>query len=267
MGSSRRSFVLVAACAVALAAAGRWHPVGATAIDSAQISVRSSDHAARSTEPIRYEDAGLTLLASYPIAHGDPVDDAKLTARDRAVWAIVVATLPEQGRDTIRQLNVVSDGVNGTLAMVHRSTVDSSTWVLSIDPAESREVLVSTLVHEYGHMLTLRSEDLKSAAASRDSCKGVRIEIGCASAGSALAAWHDEFWANTAEPTPPDAKRFVSDYAASSVHEDLAESFMAWTLNQVRHPTPAISERFAFFAARPEFVQARDEITAKLNRP
>ncbi len=267
MGSSRRSFLLVATCAVALAVAGRWHPVGPTAIDSAQISVRSSDHAARSTELVRYDEAALTLLASYPISHGEPVDDAKLTERDRAVWAIVVATLPDHARETIRQMNVVTDGVNGTLAMVHRSTVDASSWVLSIDPAESRDVLVSTLVHEYGHMLTLRTEDLKSAAASRDGCKGVRIEIGCAATGSALASWHDEFWANTTEPTSPDAKRFVSDYAASSVHEDLAESFMAWTLDQVRHPTPAISERFAFFAARPEFVQARSEITAKMNRP
>ena len=266
MGTRRRLGILAAAVVVALTVRGRLPAASIpTTIDVAQTSVRSSDRTARSTEPILYDDSTLVLLGTYRVTDGE-LDSTSASPRDTALWTLVVDTLPEQARRSIRQMNIVTDGHDGTLAMVHRSTVDAGAWVLSIDPAESTAVLVSTLVHEYGHMLTLRPEDLASRAASRDHCDGVRIEIGCAQRNSALAAWHDEFWAGLDEPTTYETRRFVSEYAASNVHEDLAESFMAWTLDEVKRPTPAIQQRFAFFALRPEFVDARNAIRAKLDR-
>jgi len=266
MGTRHRLGILATAVAVALATSGRLHVDAVpTAIDAAQTSVRGSDRAARSTESVRYEST-VVLLASYAATGGRLSTEKPVDARHAALWDLVTRTLPGDALEEIRQMNVVSDGHDGTLAMVHRSTVDAGTWVLSIDPAESTDVLVSTLVHEYGHMLTLGRHDLASRAESRDGCDGIRIAIGCAKRGSALAAWHDEFWVGLDEPTTPDMARFVSEYAATSVHEDLAESFMAWTLDEVARPTPGIRERFAFFAGRPEFVEARTTIRAKLAR-
>ena len=266
MGTRHRLGLLAAAVVVALSFSGRLEAVAVpTVIDTAQTSVRSSDQAARSTEAVHYDDTSLVLLASYGVVDG-ALSGARATARDTALWDLVGSTLPDDALGAIRQLNIVTDGHDGTLAMVHRSTVDSTAWVLSIDPAESRSVLVSTIVHEYGHMLTLGPADLASRAASSGRCDGVRIEIGCAKVGSALAQWHNEFWAGVDEPADYDSRRFVSDYAASSVHEDLAESFMAWTLDEVVRPTSAINERFAFFAHRREFTAARDTIRAKLSR-
>jgi hypothetical protein len=271
MGSRRRSALLAAVVASVLWSSSGvqagTHPAG-TGIDTAHTASQPDDRAARATESVHYDDTTLVLLASYSVGPAGP-DIAPANpdlARDRHLWALVTATLPDEGTATIRQMNVVTDGRDGTLGMVHRSTVDAGSWVLSIDPAEADDVLVDTLVHEYAHMLTLRTDDLTSNAASRNGCAGVRIEIGCARPGSALAAWHDEFWPGVAEPAPSDSRVFVSQYAASSVHEDLAESFMAWTLGQVARPTVAMRERFSFFADRPEFVTARDEILTKLGR-
>jgi hypothetical protein len=265
----RHRFVFLVALAASAFLSTSWVHVASrpvtTAIASAQTTERSTDRAARATEPVHYDDTSLTLLASYAVDDGIAAipDTSGGAARDRHLWALVDATLPDAGVRSIRQLNVVSDGRDGTLGMVHRSTVAAGSWVLSIDPAEADDVLVDTLVHEYAHMLTLRTQDLTSNAASRNGCEGLRIEIGCARFGSALAAWHDEFWAGIAEPAPSDTRTFVSQYASSSVHEDLAESFMAWTLDQVTRPSAAVRERFAFFASRSEFVAARDEILAK----
>jgi hypothetical protein len=273
MGTRQRFGLLALTAASAFLSSSWVHAPaqGATAagtdIASAQTSTRSSDRAARSTEPVHYDDSSLVLLASYSVTNGQPAipaSDAN-TDRDAHLWALVSATLPDGAVQSIRQLNVVSDGRDGTLGMVHRSSVTVGSWVLSIDPAEADDVLVATLVHEYAHMLTLGTDDLTSNAASKNSCDGIRIEIGCAQHGSALEAWHDEFWADSPEPAPTDTRKFVSAYAASSVHEDLAESFMAWTLDQVTRPSVAVRARFAFFASRPEFVAARDAILAKLS--
>lgn len=229
-------------------------------IGTALVSARGADRTARATEPVRYEDAAVTMLGSFVVRDGRLPSDAGDARADR-VWAIVRSTLPDDGVDRVRQLNVVTDGHDGTLAMVHRSAVDSSFWVLSIDPAEDDDVLVSTLVHEYGHMLTLRSEDLLSVSAARSGCPGRTVELGCALTGSALADWHDRFWADAA---PPAAADLVSEYAGTSSHEDLAESFMTWVLGGIDRPTAGVQDRFDFFDERPEFLAARDAVLAKL---
>lgn len=275
---TRRHFGFLTAVAASAVLCSSWvhviaQPVPASgasaAIATAQTSERSKDRAARATESVHYADTTLVLLASYAVANGlpaIPASSADLT-RDSRLWNLIESTLPDDAVLSIRQMNVITDGRNGTLAMVHRSSVAPASWVLSIDPAETDDVLQDTMVHEYAHMLTLGTDDLTSNAASRTRCEGLRIQIGCAKFGSVLAEWHDEFWAGTAEPAPTDARKFVSEYASSSVHEDLAESFMAWTLNQVLRPSAQVRERFAFFESRPGFVAARGAIRAKLSRP
>ncbi len=237
-------------------------PAPETSIGTALATVRGADRTARATEPVRYEDAALVMLDSYVVRDGRLPEGAR-NDRDARVWDLVRATLPDDAATTVRQLNIVTDGRDGTLAMVHRSAVDATTWVLSIDPAEDDDVLVSTVVHEYAHMLTLRSEDLLSLAAARSGCPGVRVELGCALTGSALADWREAFWP---ADEPPRAGDLVSDYAGTSVHEDLAESFMSWVLDEIDRPSAGVQARFDFLASRPELVAARDAVRSKLER-
>jgi hypothetical protein len=247
---------------------GLGHLLGMTGSTTAPLigtaisAVRTDSHPARATETVRYDDRSLVLLASYPVNDGRVADPATAD-RHKELWALTRATLPDNAVQQIRQLNIVTDGRYGTLAMVHRSSLDTTTWVLSMDPAEDDEVIVSTLIHEYAHMLSLRSADLRSASASRNGCDGVRIEIGCARAGSVLAEWHDTFWAGASEPARAGSG-FVTPYAAMSVHEDLAESFLAWVRDDVDRPTPGIEARFAFLRDRPELVEARAAILERI---
>jgi hypothetical protein len=219
--------------------------------------------AARTTEQVTYADQNLELTASALVVDGALLDAAGAPPSVRHDWALVQTVLPDAALREVRQINIVTDGVNGTLAMVHRSTRDGNGWILSIDSAESDRVLESTLVHEFGHMLTLRREDL-AGPGTTDPCPGVAIAIGCARAGSALADWATAFWPGVAEPAHDDPRAFVSTYAATSVHEDLAESFLAYVLGTEARPSPAIDRKLAFFAARPEFVAARAAVRTKM---
>jgi hypothetical protein len=240
-------------------------PLGAVQIASAvQVVNGKAGSAARATEQVTYEDKNLELLGTYVVTDGAlPGDDTVPTAA-RAVWEVTAELLPREQLAEIRQLNIVTDDANGTLAMVHRSTVSTNGWILSIDTAESNAVLQSTLVHELAHMLTLRRDDL-AATASTVTCRGVRIEIGCARNGSALADWAKAFWGDGVEPARYEADRFVTRYAATSVHEDLAESFLVYVLGGDGKASAEAVRKLAFFDSRPEFVTARAEIRANLH--
>jgi hypothetical protein len=194
----------------------------------------------------------------YRIVDGH-LDDAA-TTDDRRIWAIAEATLPTAALAHIHQLNIVTDGPARTLAMVHRSTTEHDAWILSIDPAESRDVLERTLVHELGHIFTLGEADL---TAQRSNCAGTLIEIGCARTGSALADYANRFWVGVAEPGAYSSDTFVTQYAADSVHEDLAETFMAWVYGD-KAAASTIAAKYRWFEARDTFVTAKAEIRAKL---
>ena len=82
-------------------------------------------------------------------------------------------------------------------------------WILSIDPAESHDVLERTLVHELAHIYTLDEADLTLAArqlrrhADRNRLRPHRI-----------ACWpttRNSFWAGVAEPAHVLVGQFVRD--------------------------------------------------------
>jgi hypothetical protein len=227
-------------------------------IGTAVTAVHPRSGAARTEETVRYDDTGLELLAVYR------VDDGRLEGaalpEHRRLWALAEAMLPAGSLPQIRQLNVVTDGEARTLAMVHRSTTEHDAWILSIDAAEADDVLRRTLVHEFAHLATLGESDLTS---QRTNCNGRLIEIGCAKRGSLLADYADRFWTDRPEPDRYRASEFVTQYAAESVHEDLAETFLFWVYGD-RPSSEAIAAKYDWFAQRATFVTARDEIRARL---
>jgi hypothetical protein len=243
--------------------AGR-HPTPEVEIGDAlqSLATGSGDAAARHTEQVDYDDEDLTLEASYVISDDQLPADAP--PAHQALWAIAVRVIPDAQRREIRQLNVVTDGVNGTLGMVHRSGMAADRWVLSMDDAESDRVLEDTLVHELAHVLTLRRADLDAGA---HTCAGVRIAIGCAADGSELAAWATEFWPDPTQATTYDHDDFVSEYAASGVHEDLAETFLSYVLGDERDPSPRVAAKLAFFDEHPDLAAVAQQVRTRLALP
>jgi hypothetical protein len=227
-------------------------------IGTAVTAVHPRSGAARTAEAVHYDDAGLELLAVHRVV--DDRLDGGASPAHLHLWALVVETLPTPARQQIRQLNVVTDGPARTLAMVHRSTTERDAWILSIDPAESDEVMERTLVHELAHLYTLGADDLTS---SRTNCRGELLEIGCARSGSLLAGYAERFWAGRPEPAPGHASEFVTEYAMESAHEDLAETFLFWVYDE-QPASAVIAAKYDWFEGHEVFVAARAEIRARL---
>jgi hypothetical protein len=254
--------VVAAALAIAVLASEELDQSAQVDIATAIQSHDASRSASRSTEQVRYDDIDVELLATYLVEGGALQSDASVPLEHAAAWAQVARTLPPSAVAEIRQLNIVTDGANSTLAMVHRSGLAADHWILTLDIAEPADVLTATLVHEYAHMLTLRRAQLSTA---EDACDGVALDIGCAAPGSPLADWAEAFWPGREEPGTYDRNVFVSDYAASSVHEDLAESFLAYVSGEPEMNSSVLAAKRAFFDARPEFTAAAAELRAHMN--
>ena len=243
-----------------LAVLSRKDPSTPVEIGTAMQVVDTSRAALRTTEDVTYEDADLELVAAYVIADGAFVD-AAVPVEHSSAWDVAARVLPASELAHIRQLNVVTDGPAGTLAMVHRSGIALDQWVLSIDTAEPTSVLEETIVHELAHLLTLRSTDL----ATTGPCDGVQLEIGCAKPGTPLAQWAERFWTDPTSSMTHDPDVHVSTYAATSVHEDFAETFLAYVTGSYTGDSPTIRAKLAFFDTQPELAAAAQEVRPRVN--
>jgi hypothetical protein len=216
-----------------------------------------------------------------------------------ALWDYFASLVPLSERRMITRFVVFSDGPEETLAMVEPDPEDPTRWTLAIDPADAgdREELTYTLIHEFGHLLTLdarqvppdlalaqdpEDEDLYQQAA--EACPYYFPGEGCSTVESYINAFFERFWIDRYDEwleidAEEDEDRrlelleqfyqdyqdeFVTDYAATNPEEDIAE---AWT-QFVLQPKPAgdtiAEQKLLFFYDYPELVRLRAEIAARV---
>jgi hypothetical protein len=247
-----------------------------------------------------YQVDGDRLFDPQP---ADVAEDRAAMRGDQAthqeLWDYFASLIPLRERRMITRYVVFSDGPEETLAMVEPDPEEPSRWTLAIDPADAgdREELTYTLIHEFGHLLTLderqvppdlglaqdpENEDLYQEAA--EACPNYFPGEGCSTAESYINAFFERFWidryqewleidAEEDENTRLDLMEqfyqdyqdeFVTDYAATNPEEDIAET---WTLF-VLEPKPAgdsiAEQKVLFFYEYPELVRLRAEIAARV---
>jgi len=186
-------------------------------------------------------------------APSSPIDSSEVAA----AWEIVDATWPASRRRDLIQLSVIRERDYGLVGVVH--SVADGGWILSIDAAdlERPEIVVETVVHELVHVVTLAPVRFEFGDPGR--CDGLRIELGCASTGSGLARFADRFWPDGV-PADDSEDAFVTAYARSGPHEDLAETFTAWVFEW---PTAGVAaEKVRFLEQDEELSDLRDDLLA-----
>jgi len=249
---------------------------------------------------IAYQVDGDRIFDPQP---AEVTDDQRALRDDRAMhqelWDYFASLIPLSERRMITRFVVFTDGPEETLAMVEPDPEDPTRWTLAIDPADAgdREELTYTLIHEFGHLLTLDARqvppdlalaqdpengDLYQQAA--EACPYYFPGEGCSTAESYINAFFERFWIDRYDEwleidAEEDEDRrlelleqfyqdyqdeFVTDYAATNPEEDIAE---AWTLF-VLQPKPAgdtiAEQKLLFFYDYPELVKLRAEIAARV---
>ncbi len=214
------------------------------------------------------------------------------TAAQQRVWDYYTALFPSSQIKWLSEYVVYTDGPGDILAWVDRTYDDSTKWRLGVDILDSADpvYLTETLVHETGHLITLNPDQIPMDqnfiyTPYQDSviCKQFMTSEGCSKADSYINLFYQKFWkaiyndwlrtvyksdAQTDEEIQQVVYQFyahhpgefVSEYAATNIKEDLAETFT----NFVLHPKPThnyIADRKVnFFYGFSDMVALRQQV-------
>jgi hypothetical protein len=220
------------------------------------------------------------------------------TASQEQLWQFVVDVVPYEYRQEVKYFLVFTDGVGGALGAVEQ-TADPNSWMLEMDIQDANNFndLSTTLVHEITHLFTLNTSQVETdwpvfnnpddsyAYEQGDAaCDTYFTYEGCSHPDSYINQFFQRFWPDiysqwvelnneTGQGSLENklydfygqyADQFVSDYAATSPEEDIAESFMYF----VFAPKPAgdtiAEEKILFFYSYPELVALRSQMMASL---
>ena len=224
------------------------------------------------TGPTTENDDDFGTVTIYSVTSDGTLDPAAdgLTLH---VWDTFTRVVTPEFAATVMAQYRVGDAPNSdTLAYVFQDE-NPEQWILAANLATSTvdSDLIATLVHEYAHLITLDGTQMDTQVAS---CDTLDLDEGCAGDASYLWTFEKQFW--SAYTDAPDAANtdaavadefyraheddFVSDYAATSVVEDIAESFMTFVLEDQPSGDSVVARKLDFFWQYPELVTIRERI-------
>lgn len=220
------------------------------------------------------EDFGTVEV--YDVTASGELDPAA-TGEAAEVWDLYVDMVgADQVAASILQFKVGDAPDSDTLAYVFQDR-DPQYWSLVVNLAllDDPELLAGTLVHEHAHVFSYAESQFEARPAS---CETFEVVEGCVRPEAYLWAFYDRFWAGYDEH--PDLENidadvaydfylqheddFVSDYAATNIGEDFAESFMTYVLEDDWSPRTPTGAKLAFFEEYPELAELRDQMRSAL---
>ncbi len=201
----------------------------------------------------------------------------KPNAANQALWDLFRKVAGDSDiKQYLQTFEVFSDGNNDSAASVWSSQTPGK-WHMNVNAAfaSDRKDLIHTMVHEYGHIVTLNNTQINGV---NGRCPNYEIPDGCSRADSYLNQFHSKFWAKYGQDIPSegagqdevqsfyDAYKtdFVTEYAASSPGEDIAESWAFFVLRAKPNGNNVSDQKMQFFYGYPQLVQAREQIRGRL---
>ena len=113
------------------------------------------------TTLVTYTIAGYQITApvSAPNLAGDLLPYQADSPAQHRIWDFFAKIIPSDQRREIKTFVIATDGRGGVLASISLLTADLASWQLNVDIVDSVDPtnMTYTLLHEFGHLLTLDS--------------------------------------------------------------------------------------------------------------
>jgi len=225
------------------------------------------------------EDEGFNDLQVFDV-QADGSLDPQPTGTAADVWELWVRLA---GADSVGERMTryrVGEAPQSTaLAYVYQDPgIRQFTLLVNLSTVEDDALLVSTLVHEWSHVVSLGVDQFEAESLEGEvaGCGTLVLAPGCLTPQSYLWQFYDEFWGDyrkhpdVANRSPVTAQAFydehpgdfVSGYAATNPAEDFAESFTAFVVVDAAASDELWGEtaarKVAFFDRFPELVALRE---------
>lgn len=220
-------------------------------------------------------------------------------ASQQKIWDYFAAIIPLEQRRFLNEFNIFTDGSSNILAFVSQSDSDMGKWLLSVDMADAADPkdLTYTLVHEFGHLLTLNSSQVVPSRVvfdnphsddiyqqEVDACQTYFAGEGCSKPDAYVNQFFERFWPDiyaewqTIDDTENEhayyvalqdfyekyKDQFVTDYAPTNPVEDLAESFSFFMLKPKPTGDTIADQKVLFFYEYPELLSLRSQVARRL---
>ena len=173
-----------------------------------------------------------------------------------------------------------NDDQDSTAAAVWRAE-NPSQWHVTVNKAyeDNLKDLTHTLVHESAHILTLNIKQVPESV--EGTCPHLSLSEGCANQSAYINTFYQKFWSQYGGSVPSDegqnqdevaefydahgqAENFVSQYAATNVTEDAAESFAHFVLAARPVADSVRDQKIKFFYDYKELVDLRNQIRSNI---
>jgi hypothetical protein len=235
---------------------------------------------------------------SAPFYEEVPADLAGLQediTSHKEIWNDFITLIPVMERSSLAEYSIVTDGEGNILAAVAQTADDPAQWGLEVDirDVDDKLNLTYTLIHEYGHLLTLGPEQVTPSQAvfnnpeddaiyfkEVNACPDYFPGEGCSRPDSYINAFFEAFWSDIHAEwqeinliEEQDAyyealdefylkyeDRFVTDYAVTNPEEDIAETFAFFVLSPRPNGDSITEQKILFFYRYTELIRLRDEI-------
>jgi hypothetical protein len=226
-------------------------------------------------------DAEAEPLATFPV-DGDriAVGDASRDVAKQAtpIWRRFTQLIPADQRTMLVGFELMPEQYGG--AHVYPSERDPSRWIMGIGLGLGGD-LDSTLIHEFGHLLTLQAKEVPPDSDERG-CTTYFTGEGCALSGSTFAGFVDRFWPRemiekvrqleesgdwdaAGEFYEQHRDEFVTDYATTNPAEDLAETFTAFVTGERPTGSTIADQKVQYLWSDPDMVALRTRIRSGLS--
>lgn len=229
--------------------------------------------------PGEVDDDTIEILGQWEVDGDEILGD--VPDEHQEVWDRFAELFPADTRPEVNlYVPIDADASGGTDGAMQTDPRDPNVYYIALDAtgADEPEELDRTMIHEFAHLMTLREEQVPRDEDAIDTCEVYSAGDGCPAPESYLAQFSAEFWPGVlfddiedgnAEATTAryeaDIEAFVTEYAATSPSEDIAEIFAEWVLADELPTGDTVAEqKMYFFEDFPEAIAIRDNIRENL---
>ena len=207
------------------------------------------------------------------------------------IWSIFTTLIPERNREDFKLYRLIDDSAGDTGAYVEQDMSDPALWNLTVnldafifDGELDEEYMISTLIHEYAHVLSLNASQVRYYPVTDNenildrfaqNCENQLVGEGCLYADAYLDDFIDIFWSDEQELERVRAEEldvyrgnednFISEYAATNPAEDIAESFTYFVLKPTPSGNSGADKKLRFFYNYKELENLRKLIRSWLD--
>ncbi len=227
------------------------------------------------------EGTNIVKQTDYKVT-GTNLELQKDTNKHNEIWELVKKIVPNKYLGRMSQFMIYSGESDGSAGYVFPTANDLSKWQMGIAIDFAYEggfnaggELAYTIIHEFGHILTLDIDQVDSSISSND-CTNFFTGEGCAKQESYINTLHARYWADIwsefqAAQDDSEEKleqfyqkhkdRYVTAYASTNPGEDIAEVFATFVTRKGGVDGNSIAEqKIQLMYDYSELIQFRDLI-------